>query len=93
MKSSSEIERDLKLEANNAAITQDHIDQASNLEDKKHFSEELDRNKANLAALRTEAQRLTTVQQDVQQRLKTAEERLDDIEKELKAVVEQNGKR
>jgi hypothetical protein len=45
----------------------------------------------NMTTLKEEEQRRAMTQQDMQQRLKAAEDRLDDIESELNAVVARFG--
>ncbi len=87
----SDVQRDLKMAGTDLAMAQNHLDQISNPDERKHITDDYDRLKMNMTTLKEEEQRRAMTQQDMQQRLKAAEDRLDDIESELNAVVARFG--
>ena len=87
----SDMQRDLKMAGTDLAMAQNHLDQTSNPDERKHVADDIDRLKMNMAALKEEEQRRAMTQQDMHQRLKAADDRLDDIESELNAVVARFG--
>jgi hypothetical protein len=76
----SDVQRDLKMAGADLAMAQNHLDQISNPDERKHIADDYDRLKMNMTTLKEEEQRRAMTQQDMQQRLKAAEDRLDDIE-------------
>jgi len=82
-----DVRRDQKLEAGEVGHDEDHLSQASDPDEKKHFSEEIERHKANIATLKIEEGNRATALQEMEQRLQTAQDSLQDIEKELNEII------
>jgi chromosome segregation ATPase len=82
-----DVQRDQKLVASDLQHAEDQLNQASNPEDRKHIDEEIDRLKGNIAALKLEESGRATTLQQMEQRLQSAQDSLDDIEKELNEIV------
>jgi chromosome segregation ATPase len=82
-----DVRRDQKLEAGEVEHDEDHLSQASDPDEKKHFSEEIERHKANIATLKIEKGNRATALQEMEQRLQTAQDSLQDIEKELNEII------
>lgn len=82
-----DIQRDEKLVASDLERAEDHLSQATDPDERKHLAEEVERHKANVAALKTEEGGRMTVLQQMEQRLQTAQDGLDNIENQLSAIV------
>jgi hypothetical protein len=82
-----DIQRDQKLVATDLQRAEDHMSQASDAEERKHIAEEIERHKSNITALTVEERRRSTTLQQVEQRLQTAQDSLEQIESELNAIV------
>jgi len=82
-----EVQRDQKMVASDLERAEDHLSQASDADERKHVAEEVERHKANMGGLKIEESgRMTTLQQ-MEQRLQNAQDSLENIEKELNAIV------
>jgi DNA-binding ferritin-like protein len=66
---------------------EDNLSRASEPDEQKHFSDEAERLKGNIAALKIEESGRATTLQEMEQRLQTAQDSLQDIEKELNEIV------
>ena len=82
-----DIQRDEKLSASDLERAEDDLSQASKPDEQKHFADEVERLKGNIAALKIEESGRATTSQEVDQRLQAAQDSLQDIEKELKDIV------
>jgi predicted oxidoreductase len=82
-----DIQRDQKLVRNELQLAEDHLSQASDADERKHIGEEIERHKGNIAALKIEEGGRTTTLQQMEQRLQTAQDGLEEIEKELNAII------
>jgi chromosome segregation ATPase len=83
----SDIQRDQKLVANELARAEEQLDKSTNEEEKKSLTDEIERHKGNAAALKLEEQSRLTSVQEMEGRLKTAQDGLETIDKELSAIV------
>jgi hypothetical protein len=82
-----EIQRDQKLVTSDLERAEDHLSRASDTDERKHVAEEIERHKANIAALKVEERGRTTTLQQMEQRLQTAQDSLENIENELNAII------
>ena len=82
-----EIQRAQKLVAGDLEHAEDRLSQASDSGEKKAISDEIERHKANMAALKIEEGGRETTLQQMEQRLQTAQDNLENIEKELNAII------
>jgi chromosome segregation ATPase len=82
-----DIQRDQKLVASELEHAEDQLSKASETDEKNHFAAEIERLKANIAALKVEESGCTTTLQQMEQRLQTAQGSLEDIEKELNEII------
>ncbi|MGA2537542.1 MAG: hypothetical protein ABSF53_16105 [Terracidiphilus sp.] len=82
-----EVQRDQKLEASEVEHDEDHLSQASDPDEKKHFTEEIERHKANVAALKIEEGNRATTLKQMEQRLQNEQDSLANIEKELNVII------
>jgi chromosome segregation ATPase len=82
-----EVQRDQKLVASDLQRAEDHLGEASDADEKKHIAEEIERHKSNIAAMTIEERGRTTTLQQMEQRLQTAQDTLEQIESELNAIV------
>lgn len=65
----------------------EQLNQATDPGEQKHLADEVERNKSNLAALKSEEQLRSTALQEAQERLRNAEEALDSTQSELNDMV------
>jgi len=82
-----DLQRDQKLVAGELEHAEDSLSQASKPEEQKHLSDEVERLKGNIAALKIEESSRATTLQEMEQRLQTAQDRLQDIQKELDEII------
>lgn len=82
-----DIQRDEKLVASDLERAEDHLSQATDADERKHDEEDIERHKANLAALKTEEAGRTTTLQQMEQRLQTEQDSLENIQNQLSAIV------
>ena len=82
-----DIQRDRKLVANDLEHAEDRLSQVSDAGEKKAISDEIERYKGNMAALKMEESGRETALQQMEQRLRTEQDSLENIEKELNAIV------
>jgi hypothetical protein len=82
-----DIQRDQKLTASELEHAEDNLNQASNPDEQKHFADEVERLKGNIAALKIEESGRSATLQEMEQRLQTAQDSLQDIEKELNEII------
>jgi chromosome segregation ATPase len=82
-----DIQRDQKLEATELQRAEDHQNEASTDDERKHFAEEIERHKSNLAALKIEDRERTATLQQMEDRLQTAQDALDKIQNELNGII------
>jgi len=83
----SDLQRDQKLVANEITRAQERLDNSTNEDEKKSLAEEIARHKGNMAALKLEEQSRITSLQEMEERLKTAQDSLENINRELSAIV------
>jgi hypothetical protein len=82
-----EIQRDQKLEATELERAEDRLSQATDADEKKHFADEIERRKGNIAALKIEETNRATTLEQMEQRLQSEQDSLENIEKELNAII------
>ena len=82
-----DIQRDQKLSASELEHAEDNLTRASKPDEQKHFADEVERLKGNIAALKIEESSRATTLQQMEQRLQTAQDSLQDIEKELNEII------
>jgi hypothetical protein len=82
-----DVQRDQKLVSSDLKRAEDSLSQVSDPNERKAFEQDLERHKANMAALKIEEQGRASTLQEMQERLKTAQDNLDNIENELSAIV------
>ena len=82
-----DVQRDQKLVSSDLKRAEDNLSQVSDPNERKAFEQDLERHKANMAALKIEEQGRASTLQEMQERLKTAQDSLDNIENELSAIV------
>jgi hypothetical protein len=82
-----DVQRDQKMVAGDLQRAEDHVSQATDADERKRIGEEIERNKSNIAAMATEERGRTTTQQQMEQRLQTAQDSLEQIESELNAII------
>ena len=83
----SDVQRDQKLVANELARAEERLDKSTNEDEKKSLNDEIERHKGNAAALKLEEQRRMTTFQEMEERLKTAQDSLETINRELSATI------
>jgi len=83
----SDVQRDQKLVANELARAEERLDKSSNEDEKKSLTDEIERHKGNAAALKLEEQRRMTTLQEMEERLKTAQDSLETINRELSTMI------
>jgi septal ring factor EnvC (AmiA/AmiB activator) len=66
---------------------EDHLSRSSDADERKRISEEVERNKSNIAAMTTEERGRTTTLEQMEQQLQTAQDSLEQIESELNAII------
>ena len=74
-----DVQRDQKMVVGEVGRTEDRLSRASTPEEKDALTQEMERLKANVAALKVEEQGRATTLQEMQERLKTAQDNLDSI--------------
>jgi hypothetical protein len=82
-----DIQRDQKRVAGELELAEDRLSQASDSDKQKAISDEIERHKANIAALKIEESGRETTLQQMEQRLQTEQDSLENIEKELNAII------
>ncbi len=82
-----EVQRDQKLVTSDLQRAEDRLSQASDAEERKHIAEEIERHKSNIAASTVEERGRTATLQQMEQRLQTAQDSLEQIESELNAII------
>jgi hypothetical protein len=82
-----DIQRDEKLIASDVGHAEDQLSEASDPDEKKHIAEVIERDKANIAAAKIEERERTTTLQQMEERLQTAQDSLDNIQNELNAII------
>jgi hypothetical protein len=82
-----DVQRDQQLEASEVEHDEDHLSQASDPDEKKHFTEEIERHKANVAALKIEEGNRATTLEQLEQRLQNEQDSLASTEKELHSII------
>lgn len=82
-----DLQRDQKLVASELEHAEDSLSQASKPDEQKHFADEVERLKGNIAALKIEESGRATTLQEMEQRLQTAQDSLQDIQKELNEII------
>jgi chromosome segregation ATPase len=82
-----DIQRDQKLTASNLEHAEDSLSQASKPDEHNHFAGEVERLKGNFAALKIEESGRATTLQQMEQRLQTAQDSLQEIQKELNEII------
>jgi hypothetical protein len=82
-----DLQRDQKLVASELEHAEDSLSQASKPDEQKHFADEVERLKGNIAALKIEESGHATTLQEMEQRLQTAQDSLQDIQKELNEII------
>jgi len=82
-----DIQRDEKLIASDVEHAEDQLSEASDPDEKKHIAEVIERDKANIAAAKIEERERTTTLQQMEERLQTAQDSLDNIQNELNAII------
>jgi len=82
-----DVQRDQKLVASELAHAEDEQSAASGIDERKHLADEVERHKANLDTLKTEAAGRATTLQQMEKRLQSAQESLENIENELNAII------
>jgi chromosome segregation ATPase len=82
-----DVQRDQKLTASELEHAEDNLSQASKPDEQKHFADEVERLKGNIAALKIEESGRVATLQEMEQRLQTAQDSLQDIEKELNEII------
>jgi len=82
-----DLQRDQKLVASELEHAEDSLSQASKAEEQKHFADEVERLKGNIAALKIEESGRATTLQEMEQRLQTAQDSLQDIQKQLNEII------
>jgi septal ring factor EnvC (AmiA/AmiB activator) len=82
-----DVQRDQKLEKSELERAEDHLSQASDTDEQKHIAQEIERHKTNIAALKTEESNRATTLEQMEQRLQNEQDSLENIEKELNAIV------
>jgi chromosome segregation ATPase len=85
----SDNQRDQKVVAGDLARAQDKVSQISDPTEKMHLNEEIDRQKSNIAALKTDEQSRSTTLEEAREQLRTAQDNLDKTENELNAILRQ----
>jgi chromosome segregation ATPase len=70
---------------------EDQLEKAANPDERNAVAQEIERNKSNLAGLKTAERDWTTTLQDMQQRLQNAQDKLANIESELNAAIARLG--
>jgi len=87
----SDLHRDQKHLEADLQNTQEHLDKASNPDERNALSNEIDRQKSNLAEMKVAERDRTATLQQMEQRLQVAQDKLAAIEDELSAVVARLG--
>jgi hypothetical protein len=82
-----DVQRDQKLEASELEHAEDHLSQATDTDEKKHFAEETERRKENIATLKIEESNRATTLEQMEQRLQNEQDSLENIKRELNAIV------
>jgi translation elongation factor EF-1beta len=82
-----DIQREQKLSASELEHAEDNLSQASKPDEQKHFADEVERLKGNIAALKVVESDRSTALQQMEQRLQTAQDSLQDIKKELNEII------
>jgi hypothetical protein len=82
-----DIQRGQQLESSEVEHDENHLSQTSDPDEKKHFREEIERHKANIAALKIEEGNRATTLERMEQRLQNEQDSLANIEKELNAII------
>jgi chromosome segregation ATPase len=82
-----DIQRDQKLAASELEHAEDNLSRVSKPDEQAHFADEVERLKGNIAALKLEESGRATTLQQMEQRLQTAQDSLQDIEKELNEII------
>ena len=82
-----DLQRDQKLFAYELARAEERLDKSTNEDEKKSLTEEIERHKGNAAALKLEEQRRMTTLQEMEERLKTAQDSIESINRELSAII------
>ena len=83
----SDVQRNQKLVALDLGRTEERLDKSTNEDEKKSLTEEVERHKGNAAALKLEEQRRMTTLQEMEERLKTAQDSLETINRELSTMI------
>jgi chromosome segregation ATPase len=82
-----EVQRDQKLVAGELEHAEDRLSEASEPDEKKAILNEVDRLKGNISALKMEESGRETTLQQMEQRLQSEQDSLENIEKQLNAIV------
>jgi len=82
-----DMQRVQKLSASELENAEENLSRASKPDDQEHFAAEVERLKGNIAALKIEESGRTTDLQQMEQRLQTAQDSLQEIEKELNEII------
>jgi len=82
-----DVQRDQKLEASEVEHAEDRLSLASDADGKKHFTEDIERHKSNIAALKIEEGNRATTLEQMEQRLQNEQDSLASIQKELNAII------
>ncbi|HMG86603.1 MAG TPA: hypothetical protein VK574_12805 [Terracidiphilus sp.] len=82
-----DLQRDQKLSASELEHAEDILTRTSKPDEQRHFTDEVERLKGNIAALKIEEGNRTTTLQQMEQRLQTAQDSLRDVEKELNEII------
>lgn len=85
------IRLDQKQVTDELARTEDRLDKAQNADERAALSQDVDRHKSNLAALKNAERDANTILQDMEQRLQNAQDKLASIEEELNAAISRLG--
>jgi chromosome segregation ATPase len=82
-----DLQRDQKLTASELEHAEENLSRASKPDEQEHFAVEVERLKGNVAALKIEESGRAANLQQMEQRLQTAQDSLQDIEKELNEII------
>jgi chromosome segregation ATPase len=87
----NQLHLDQKRAADDLARVEDQLDKSQILDERNAISQELDRQKSNVAALKNAERDTNTTLLDMEQRLQNAQDKLASIEAELNAAISRLG--
>jgi DNA polymerase I-like protein with 3'-5' exonuclease and polymerase domains len=82
-----EIERDQKRGTSELERTEDRLSQAKDQQEQKAIADDIERQKANIAALKIEEGGRAAALQQLEQRLQSAHDNLEDTQRELNEII------